>query len=188
MRGRGATAFAAVCAVTAISVATAGTAATAVGGAKGGGCSNATTPAAQLSAGKLGKAVHCLINVERDKAGRKDLDRDRKLTKAAKKHTKQMVKTNCLDHQCGGEPDLFKRIKRTGYFSGAQRFDFAEDVGCETSADQMVRRWMASSLHRKNILNRKFKDAGVGASNGRISSRCSPGYATYTIVFGFRAG
>ena len=99
-----------------------------------------------------------------------------------------MIRTNCLDHQCGGEPDLFTRIKRTGYFSGARNFNYAEDVGCEQTASQMVSNWMGSSLHRKNILNRKFRDAGIGASHGRVPSRCDAGFVTFTIVFGYRKG
>lgn len=149
-------------------------------------CNDAGAAAVNVSPKKLNKAILCLVNQERTKRGLKALRSNKKLAKAAKKHTKQMVKTNCLDHQCGGEPNLQGRIR--GYLSGARQYAYGEDVGCATTAAKMVSRWMGSPLHRANILNKKFKDAGVGSSQGRVSSRCSKNYATFTIVFGFRKG
>ncbi|HEX2129257.1 MAG TPA: CAP domain-containing protein [Solirubrobacterales bacterium] len=178
------TVLAAICALTVGTLALAGDA----GAVAKGGCENATAPATQLSTGKLKKAVFCLINAERNAKGRRDLERDRRLAKTAQKHANKMVATDCLEHVCGGEPALETRIRNSGYFDGARRYDYAEDVGCERSAAQMVRNWMGSSLHRDNILERKFDDIGVGVHHGQVSSRCDPDFVTFAVVFGHRKG
>ena len=182
---RGIAAIAVICALAGSSIALGRDAGKA---AKGGGCANATEAATQVSTGDLKKAFVCLINVERNAKNRSDLDRDRRLAKTAQKHADKMVETNCLLHVCGGEPDLETRIRNTGYFNGARNFDYAEDVGCERSAAQMVKNWMGSSLHRENILTRKFEDIGVGVNHGRVPSSCDAGFVTFAVVFGQRSG
>jgi uncharacterized protein YkwD len=47
----------------------------------------------------------------------------------------------------------------------------------------MVRAWMDSPGHRTNILNRRFRDIGIGIVVGTPSG---PGGATYTTDFGTR--
>ena len=154
----------------------------------GGGCAGADDAATDVSVRDLRKAVHCLIDKERASHGRKELDRDGRLAKTAKKHVNVMVATNCLDHACGNEAPLETRIRNTGYFSGARDYNYAENVGCEQTVAQMVKNWMGSTIHRRNILNRKFDDIGVGADHGRVPSRCDAGFVTFAIVFGYRAG
>ena len=174
------------CALLALAIATVGGASAAPKG--GAGCPNASEPATRVSTGDLRRALECLVNKERKSEGRKALKHDRRLAKSAKKHVNAMVDSDCLEHVCGNEAGLETRIRNTGYFSGAQRFNYAEDVGCERSAAQMVKNWMGSSLHRDNLLNRKFKHVGAAASHGRVPSRCDAGFVTFVVVFGYRAG
>jgi uncharacterized protein YkwD len=47
---------------------------------------------------------------------------------------------------------------------------------------------MGSTLHRRNILKRKFDDIGVAADHGRVDGSCAAGYATFVVIFGHRAG
>lgn len=188
LRGRTVGALAAMCVLFALSLATVGSAGAGAMVKGAGNCAKATEPATQVSIGDLRKAIQCLINVERADRGRSELGRDRRLAKAAGKHVKVMVQADCLDHVCGGEAPVETRIRNTGYFSGARHYDFAEDVGCEKTAAQMVKNWMSSSLHRRNLLNRRFEDFGIGASHGRVPSRCDAGYVTFVVVFGHRSG
>ena len=153
-----------------------------------GSCANATDSADALSIPQLRDAIACLINKERTSRGKKPLPDDGRLQKAAQRHTDQMVQKNCFGHRCPGEPGLEARIRATGYFRGATAFLYAEDVGCARTADEMVDHWMSSALHRRNILARKFKDLGVGASHGQVPKRCGEGFNTFTAVFGYRRG
>lgn len=134
----------------------------------------------------MSNAIVCLVNEERAAQGRRALKNNRKLHKAAQRHTNVMVQQDCLLHQCPGEPDPGRRIKKVGYFRGATSFTYAENIACDDSAAGAMDQWMASPLHRGNILNRKFKEIGVGASQGQVPSRCADGHGTYTIVFGAR--
>jgi uncharacterized protein YkwD len=151
-------------------------------------CKHAEDEASQVGVGTLRKTVTCLINAERRRHARKPLSRSRSLDTAARKHTEKMVDKDCLAHRCPGEVDLEARIRRAGYFEGADDWRFAENTGCGLTAKSMVANWMASKFHRINILNGKFRDLGIGVSHERVESRCAKGYSTFTAVFGFRAG
>lgn len=151
-------------------------------------CAHATDPAGQVSLGALRKTITCLINEERTERGKAALVKQRLLQRAAKRHTKTMVRTDCLAHQCGGEADFDARIRATGYLSGAADFDYAEDVGCEFTPQAMLDRWFRSKLHKRNILGERFHDIGVGASHGNASNRCIEGNSTFTVIFGFHSG
>ena len=52
----------------------------------------------------------------------------------------------------------------------------------------MVANWMASVYHRVNILDKDFRDVGVGVvAEARSTGAASKGYATFAVVFGARA-
>lgn len=158
---------------------------------KGGGgseCKNAETSVDQLSPTAARASFFCLLNEERRQHARQPLKKNKVLQKVAQKHTKKMVQTDCLSHQCPGESSLDSRIKKSGYTKGASDFEYSENTGCGISTKAMVANWMASQFHRTNILEKKFRDAGVGFSDERVPSKCSADYGTFTVVFGFRKG
>jgi uncharacterized protein YkwD len=151
-------------------------------------CAHATESVRQVGAGKLRRAVLCLINAERRRHARETLNSDRRLRRAAAKHTEAMIEANCLSHRCPGEPDLHQRVRRSGYLKGARSWRYAENTGCALTAEAMVANWMGTTFHRINILRGKFEDVGVAADRDRVRSRCKRGYGTFTAVFAFRIG
>lgn len=153
---------------------------------RGGPCSNAETPADELTAVELRKAVRCLINTERAVRGRSKLVRERGLQRVAQKHVGTMIASDCLAHVCGDELELEERIRRAGYFEGADAWQYAESTGCGVSAKAMVTNWMAHRYHRINILEKTYSDVGVGALPAPVESRCDDGYGTFAVVFGWR--
>ena len=185
-----ATALAAACAVcvlgaslaTAADVPTAGSASV----ARGGGCRGADKPAASTSSHKLRKSIRCLINRERAVHGFGKLAHRQALEKAGQRHAKTMVATGCLAHRCPGEIDLEGRLRQAGYFDGASSWRFAENTGCAASAEAMVAGWLDVKYHRINILNKDFRDIGVGVVHKRIKDRCDDGFVTFAVVFGSR--
>lgn len=97
------------------------------------------------------------------------------LNTAAQCHSDDMVARGYLSHTtplpapCGG-PNFTDRIIAAGYPSPG-----GENVACGyPDAQAVVAAWMASSGHRRNILNPKFTAMGIG-QNGTI----------WTQVFGF---
>ena len=81
---------------------------------------------------------------------------------------------------------------RTGYRAHASSVRVAQNIAWGTGPDStpafIVRAWMASPPHRKVILTRVFRDAGVSAVPA-VPWRFGQGIygATYAIEFGARA-
>ncbi|MGH2954257.1 MAG: CAP domain-containing protein [Solirubrobacterales bacterium] len=149
-------------------------------------CALGDRPAAELTVRELRKSVICRINRQRERRDTRSLSRSKKLQKAAQKHTKVIVETECFAHQCPGEPELEQRIRRVGYLDGAREWGYAESTGCAESAAAMVRNWLDIRFHRMNLLGAKFRDVGIGAAQGGPEDRCKKGFATFTAVFGWR--
>ncbi len=149
-------------------------------------CAGAEKPADVVGRRQLRRSVRCLLNEERAVRGLGALARVESLQNAAQRHSKVMAATDCLAHRCAGEPDLEARVRKAGYFEGAQTWQYAENTGCGSTAAAMVSNWMDSGFHRVNILERKFGDLGVGVVDERVKGRCAKGYATFAVVLGLR--
>ena len=131
-------------------------------------------------------AVICLINKERREHGRGGLNRNTRLSEAARNHSSQMQSKGCFSHQCRSEPSLGTRLRKVGYLhNGLSRWAYGENIayGNDTRGTprRIVNAWMNSSGHRANILSGTFREVGVGFA--RSGAR---GY--YTADFGMRSG
>lgn len=90
------------------------------------------------------------------------------LRKSARGHTVTMVSHNLMSHQLPGEPRFSVRITRAGYTNWRV---VAENVARGFSGPTaVVNAWMASPSHRRNILNCRLRDLGVGVilANGQL--------------------
>ena len=151
------------------------------------GCPHADARAHKTSLAKLRKAMTCLVNNKRDRHDLRELDNNDHLAKAARRHTNVMLRQNCFKHRCRDEPGLRKRVKQSGYTKGARAFEFAEDLGFDRTPRRMIKRLMNSRYNRRNILDRDWRDIGVGVGWGAPKKgRDDSKYATYTIVFAWR--
>ena len=133
----------------------------------------------------LRKDLLCLINEQRRKHARKPLKPNKQARQGGERPHEGDGAQDCLSHKCGSEPSLQQRIDRSGYLKGAPQLGFAENTGCAHSIGSMIANWMASKFHRLNILGKKFKDIGIAISKERVPSRCSTGYVTFVLTFGF---
>jgi uncharacterized protein YkwD len=150
-------------------------------------CRHASAQPHQVKLPKIRRAITCLINNKRSRRDRRLLEPNERLKLAARRHTKTMLAQDCFRHRCAGEPGLSRRVKKTGYTKGQRSWRFAENLGYENTPRQMIRRWMHSSFNRRNLLNRDFRDIGVGVGWGApVADRDDTRFATYTIVFGWR--
>ena len=146
----------------------------------------------QITRGQARDATLCFVNKERKSRGMKALDRNKKLQKAAQRHTDEMRGTGCFAHECPGEGSLTDRLENFDYLgSGLSKWMYAENVawgtGSRGTPRSIVDAWMDSPGHRANILNRDFRDAGVGVVPGTPSSANASG-GVYTIDFGLAVG
>ena len=107
-----------------------------------------------------------LINVERAKAGLGAVSYNGTLDSAAEGHASHMAKVGKMAHDGIGDADPGARARSAGW-----RRAWGENVATgQTSPEQVVREWMNSPTHRRNILDPDYKYMGVGyvtAANGR---------------------
>jgi uncharacterized protein YkwD len=154
----------------------------------GGGCKGARKAPAQLTEGELRGAALCLINRQRHRHGLRSLRTDRKLRKAATRHSTDMVRRDYFSHYTPGGGSIQTRIGGSGYLAGANSYLYGEVIGGGTgdggSPMAIVQAWMHSAPHRAAILNGSFRDLGVGVARG-FPGRGSRG-ATFTVDFGRR--
>jgi uncharacterized protein YkwD len=148
-------------------------------------CPNATVPASELSERALRRATTCLINRLRESRDRTRVRRDARLQRVAQRHTRVMVRTDCLRSRCPGQPMLQRRIRRSGYLDGARRWRFAQSTGCARTARAMVNTWRQRKFHRTNLLGARFRDLGVGVL-GAVPDQCSGQEATFVALLAWR--
>ena len=150
-------------------------------------CRHARAHPHQVVLPKIRDAITCLVNRKRSNRDRGLLEPNDRLKLAAKRHTRAMLAEDCFRHRCDGEPRLGRRVKRTGYTEGQRSWRFAETLGYENTPLQMISRWMHSRFNRRNLLNRDFRDVGVGVGWGApVAGQDDSEFATYTIVLGWR--
>jgi uncharacterized protein YkwD len=98
-----------------------------------------------------------LVNQFRDDMGCDPLKVDSRLTKAAQEHSTDMAQHNYFDHTSQDGRTFDQRIRAAGYQSPA-----AENIAKgQTSAQEVMRSWMQSDGHRRNILNCRYSTIGV---------------------------
>ena len=158
----------------------------------------APCPAAGLvpGAGNMAQvrtATLCLLNVERKARGLPPLTSNGQLGKAAQAYSAKMVRMRFFDHVCPQGTTPSSRIRGgTSYLRGRVRsWSLGENIawgsGELATPDVIVRSWMHSSGHRRNILDRRFRNIGIGVASGAPDNVQGQPAATYTTDFGFRA-
>ncbi len=130
----------------------------------------------EITKGHARKAVLCLLNRERRSRGLSDLDRDKKLQRAAQRHNDTMQGKRCFSHQCPGEASLTGRLQQVRWLTGGlDAWTYGENIawgsGHLATPRNIVKQWMNSSGHRANILSNRYDEVGIGYGKGTISSR-----------------
>ena len=105
------------------------------------------------------KAVSRLVDEARARKGCPPLRLHPRLAAAAQRHASDMARRHYFAHDTLRGPRWYERI-RTG---GFRRPYVGENIGYgQTSPGEVVRAWLASPSHRRNILDCRFAFAGVG--------------------------
>jgi uncharacterized protein YkwD len=148
-------------------------------------CAQTHTVPAGGNLAKVERATLCLLNGERKRRGMSALRTNRRLAKVADRHTVDMVKHGYFAHDSRNGRSFSDRIRAAGYLTRVGQWTIGENLGwgsgSKGSAAEMVKAWMASPGHRANILNRRFREIGIGLTLG--SPRGGDG-ATYATEFG----
>lgn len=154
------------------------------------GCAGDATPPSELLVKEARAAVLCLINQRRRANGVGGLLRDRRLVRAAQRHSNAMEAGDFFSHTGldGSSPQ--SRIERSGYLSGAISWGIAENISWgqagRGSPRGAVTSWMRSPPHRAALLSGSYRDLGVGVAIGSPTGGSDPNSAIYTADFGYR--
>jgi uncharacterized protein YkwD len=104
------------------------------------------------------------VNAARRKAGVPPLRVNPLLDKAAQKHAEDMLARGYFAHESPGGGSVKERAKEAGYEWREIGENIAEG---QLSVDEVMKGWMNSPEHRRNILERGFTDIGSGLAAGK---------------------
>ena len=114
-----------------------------------------------------GERVIEIVNQRRAEAGRSPVRADADLNRAAQLHSKDQASHDRMSHIGSDGSNAGQRISRQGY----RWSTWGENVAAGyPNAREVMRAWMNSPGHRRNILNSDFTEIGVGvarADDGR---------------------
>jgi uncharacterized protein YkwD len=109
-----------------------------------------------------------LHNKARTSRGIKALCVHPALTEAARSHSQEMLDKDYSSHKSYNGEGLKARLERFGYtFADYSYTRYGENIawnsGSSSSPDNCFKWWMDSKRHRTNILNKDFREIGIGA-------------------------
>jgi uncharacterized protein YkwD len=132
-------------------------------------------------------AIVCLHNQIRADRGLAVLDTDATLRKVADGHSADMVDSGYFEHTTPRGVTMVDRIKGSGYVRPSRGWMIGENLewgtGTLATPRGAMKAWMNSPGHRANILQRGYRELGVGIALGTPKAGLSGG-ATYTVDFG----
>ena len=105
------------------------------------------------------------------------------LQRAARAHSKEMIDKDYFKHNSASGQKFWDGLESFGYNWWTAGENILYDPGSQDSVESLFKVWMKSSDHRANILDKRFREIGVGASTGSYKG----GRATmWTVDFGDR--
>ncbi len=139
-------------------------------------------------------ATLCLVNRERAVRGERPLRANRRLARAAQAHARSMAVNDYFEHISPSGLTPLARMRAVGYISSSRvGYEVGENIAWATlslaTPRAIVAAWMRSPGHRANILDRRYRETGVGVSPHPPASLAhgQPG-ALYTQDFGVIIG
>ena len=128
----------------------------------------------------------CLINAERAAHGVRPLKLDKRLSRAALRHSRDMISNAYFAHDSRSGAGFSARIARTGWMNGRSSWSVGENLawgsGAQATPRAIVKAWMRSTGHRQNMLQPRFRVIGIGIGAGAPAGGGSG--KTYTTDFG----
>ena len=111
------------------------------------------------------------------------------LQRAARAHSRDMIRRDYFSHDTKGRYTFGRRLRRFGYTPKGYRYyaageNIAYGSGSKGTPRSIMNAWMKSPGHRRNILNGKFRGIGVGTYTGEYKGY--RGVNMYTADFGTR--
>jgi len=158
--------------------------------ARAASCVHGDDLVAGLSPADRRAALVCVIGTERGARGLAPVRENRLLTLAAQRHADDMVARGYFGHVTPGGATLANRVGATGYMRSWPAWELGEAIAWAQepldTANTFVQAWLASPEHRAILLDRGFRDVGVGMTVGLPIDVIGDG-VTAVLDFGARS-
>lgn len=132
----------------------------------------------------------CLVNAERARRAMVPLLRDARLHAAARTHSIDMVRHRYFGHVDRRGRDSHARILLAGWPEAGSWLRTGENLawgsGRRSRPAEIVRMWLASPGHRRNMLDPDYREAGIGVAHGGPVANLQLGAGTYSMTLGQR--
>jgi uncharacterized protein YkwD len=154
----------------------------------GGGCVAANATTAHATKREIVRATLCQLNHTRAHHGLHRLRLNKRLSRAARRHARDMARRNYFSHDTLGGGSFLDRIRRTGYLRGAHSWIVGENLAWGSKGycrpGTIMSMWMHSPGHRANILNSAFREVGIGIAYDAPVAHAGHPAGTYATDFG----
>ena len=141
------------------------------------------------TSGDLAHATLRILNAVRDAHRLPSLRLNGKLSEAARRHSRDMVRRRYFSHVTPEGLGFSDRIRGTGYLRTNRRWLVGETLAWgsrrRAAPARIVTAWLNSPPHREVILTAAFRDVGIGVVGG-VPRELPRGGATYTADFGVK--
>jgi uncharacterized protein YkwD len=174
------------CAVAALLVGGTGVA-TASAKSKAGTCAGQyVIPVDDATRQRASTAVLCLVNRARTAQGLGPVRPAAQLDSAAAGHSADMVANKYLSHTSPNGDGAIQRVQRTGYnwLAVGEAIDWG--AGRDATAFKLVAGLLRSPEHRPILLDRHYREIGVGLALGAPTPKAAGSASTLTLDFGSR--
>jgi uncharacterized protein YkwD len=147
------------------------------------------TPGVGASETEFERATQCILNEERAARGLARLHSARRLDAAATRQARDMVARQYFSHVSPEGSRLIDRVRASRYLRGWPGYELGEilawGTGSLSSPPSIVEAWLASSGHRRIVVNPAYREVGVAAVAG-VPFVSDVAGGTYAVVFGRR--
>ena len=117
------------------------------------------------------RAIVRAVNAERAALGLPGLRANRRLSRGAARHSHDLLRNDRLGHASSDGTPFARRIARVGSFRLAGEVIAFAPRGSGFRARTVVRMWMRSPSHRRQLLDGRFRVMGIGRMYGALSSQ-----------------
>ena len=126
--------------------------------------------------------MRCLINEVRARAGRSGVRPSRALARTARAKKRAMIRCRVFSHTPCGQA-FGTVIRSNGYRGRSVGENIAYGSGRYATPRAILRSWLSSPSHRRNMLRPGWVEQGV-AMRSRLRFQGYPGVALWTSHFG----
>lgn len=123
---------------------------------------NSINTSSEVNAGNYQQQVLALVNKARKEEGVPPLKLNNELNKAAFNHSEDMLNQDYFSHTGKNGSSFSERARKANYTGSPMGENIAWG---QRSPESVVNAWLNSSGHRRNMLNSKATEMGIGRSS-----------------------